>query len=217
MASLTEFMNMDISYPGINIKVELAVLSEYLNGMEKGISAVCDAYISKEEEKNKGIPHYEFSYIYEVAEYEIPRVIKLPYLVTLYTLFESSVFSLLKYAQEKENKKIGVKDIRGETLISSYNKYMLHILNYEFSFNQETMLRMSELNKLRNCVAHSNGNLYYENAEIKKILSKNPEIKELNGQLDISYVFLLDTFAFISHSIKGLMAYMEQRYFKPKL
>ena len=216
MASLAGFMNMDMSYPGISIKVELTVLDEYLNVMEQGISAVCDSYIRKEEEKHKGVPHYEFSYIYEVANYEIPRVIKLPYLVTLYSLFESSTLSLLKYAQEKENKKISVKDIKGNSLISDYNKYIQHILNYEFCFNQNTMSRMSELNKLRNCVAHSNGNIDQRNTGINKLLSNNLKISELNGQLDISYEYLLDTFQFISQSIRELMEYMEQRYFEPK-
>lgn len=211
MASLARFMNMDISYPGISINVELSVLEEYLKAMEQGIGAVCDSYINKEEEKHKGVPHYEFSYIYEVANYEIPRVIKLPYVVTLYSLFESTVLSLLKYAQEKEKKHIGVKDIRGNTLISSYNKYMQHILNYEFCFNQDAMSKMSVLNKLRNCIAHTNGNLDSTNTEIKKLLSSNSEISELNGQLDVSYEYLLSAFSFISQSIKELMTYMEQR------
>lgn len=162
------------------------------------------------------MPHYEYSYIYDVANYEIPRVIKLPYLVTLYALFESSILSLLKYAQEKENKKISVKDINGKTLISTYNKYMKHILDYEFSFNQSTMSSMSELNKLRNCVAHANGNLDSNNIEMKELLLKNSKVSELNGQLDISYGYLLDSLNFISQSIRDLMEYMEQRYFEPK-
>ena len=216
MVSLAGFMNMDMSYPGISIKVELTVLAEYLDGMEQVISAVCDSYILKEEEKNKGLPHYEFSYIYEVANYEIPRVIKLPYIVTLYSLFESSTLSLLKYAQEKEGKEISVKDIRGKTLISSYNKYMQHILNYEFCFNQKTMSGFSELNKLRNCVAHSNGNLDPKNTELKKLLSSNSKISELNGQLDVTYDYLQDAFGFIAEAIRELMKYMELRYFEPK-
>jgi len=44
-------MNMDVTYPGISIKVELTVLAEYLDGMEQGISAVCDSYILKEEDQ----------------------------------------------------------------------------------------------------------------------------------------------------------------------
>jgi hypothetical protein len=51
MASLAGIMNMDMSYPGISIQVELTVLDEYLNVMEQGVSAVCDAYVQKEEEK----------------------------------------------------------------------------------------------------------------------------------------------------------------------
>jgi len=51
VVSLAGFMNMDVTYPGISIKVELTVLAEYLDGMEQGISAVCDSYILKEEDQ----------------------------------------------------------------------------------------------------------------------------------------------------------------------
>ena len=209
---------MDIYYPGINIKVELSVIGEYLNEMENGVNAVCNSYLEREEKENKGIPHYEYQHIYSIAEQEIPRIIKMPFVVTLCTLFENSIFELLKYAQDKEDKKIGVKDIRGKTLISSYNKYIQHILEYDFSFNQDAMSDFSKITKVRNCIAHSNGNIESMNDSLKKELNKLIEmdigLSQTNNQLDVSYDYLLNTYNFVSSSIRELMEYMEERYFE---
>ncbi|WP_186296116.1 hypothetical protein [Shewanella algae] len=217
MDSIERILNMDFSYPGINIKVEISVIGEYLKEMEGGISAVCDSYVAREEENYRGLPHYEYQHIYMIAEQEIPRVIRLPFMVTLYTLFENSFLQLLKYAQEKEGKQIGVKDIRGKTLVSSYNKYMQHILGYDFCIDQKSMKQFSEITAIRNCIAHSNGNIDSMAQgvlnELTGIIDQNDGLGNINGQLDVSSVYLEQTYEFVSSQIKDLMEYMEKRYF----
>ncbi|WP_317933280.1 hypothetical protein [Halioxenophilus sp. WMMB6] len=209
---------MDINYPGINIKVELSVIGEYLNEMESGINAVCNSYLEREEKENEGVPHYEYQHIYSIAEQEIPRIIKMPFVVTLYTLFENSVFELLRYGQNKEHKKIGVKDIRGKSLISSYNKYIQHILEYKFCFDQGVMSEFSQVTKVRNCIAHSNGNIESMNDSLKndlvKLIEMDIGLSQINSQLDVSYDYLVKTYNFVSSSIRELMEYMEERYFE---
>ncbi|MCO7226626.1 hypothetical protein [Pleionea sp. CnH1-48] len=135
MVSLKGIFNTDANYPGIQIKVELSVIQKYLSLIETGVSSVCNKYLREEESKIDGLEYSEFSHIYQIAEDEIPRLIRTPYIVTIYTLFENSVTQLLNYAQERECKSLGLKDINGKSLQSKFNKYMAHIVLYEFEFN----------------------------------------------------------------------------------
>ena len=124
MVSLHEILKMDMDYPGIEIKVELIVLQEYLDQMEAGISAVCDRYIEAELKKYEGRNYEEYQHVYVIAEDEMPRMIRLPFVVTIFTLFENSVSLLLSYAQRKEDKGLSLKDINTKSLMSGFNKYL---------------------------------------------------------------------------------------------
>ncbi|WP_444932937.1 hypothetical protein [Microbulbifer sp. JTAC008] len=216
MASLQGILNTDFSYPGIQIKVELIVLKEYLSHMEVGVEAACDNYVALEEDKAKGQEYEEYSYIYRIAEEEIPRIIRMPLLVSIYTLFENSVTQLLKYAQEKEEKALGLKDINAKSLPSKFNKYMEHVLGYDFKFSESTMSSLSEIIKLRNCIAHANGNLdaldKSKFSAIKKIEDNGAAITTSMSQLDISHNYLCQSMEIIDSSLRSLMRHMEERY-----
>lgn len=64
MTSLDGFLNTDINYPGIEIKVELILMREYLSQMETGIQAICSNYIKEEEQKHEDEEYCEYRYIY---------------------------------------------------------------------------------------------------------------------------------------------------------
>jgi hypothetical protein len=213
MVSSKGILNTDFSYPGIQIKVELTVMQEYLSHMEVGIQAACDSYLLLEENKAEG---QEYSYIYSIAEDEIPRIIRMPFLVSIYTLFENSVTHLLKYAQDKEDKVLGLKDINAKSLPSKFNKYMEHVLGYEFKFEAKSMSSLSEIIKLRNCIAHANGNLeslsMAKAEEIASMERNGTEITVTSSQLDISYNYLCQSITIIASALKSLMRYMEERY-----
>jgi len=216
MASLLNFLKADLDYPGVEINIEFAVLQDYLNHLETGIKAVCDSYVKTEESKFNNAEYIEYQHIYTVAENHIPRIIQMPFVITIYTLFESSVNELLSFAQCKEEKILGLKDINGKSLISKYNKYMAHVLNFQFQFNNQIMEEISNINKVRNCIVHANGNLNSLNQdkikEIKCIEGKKIGIVIDTYQLDIAYEFLNNSMKTVSGAVENLMEFMETRY-----
>lgn len=146
----------------------------------------------------------------------MPRIIRLPFLTTIYTLFENSITQLLNYAQKKESKALGLKDINGKSLASKFNKYMAHVLNYNFQFNNAMLEKISTINKIRNCIAHANGNLGALSSDkqdaIKKIVERKIGVSTESKQLDISYAFLENSMSDISGAIENLMHFIEIRY-----
>lgn len=159
MSPLDRFLNMDLGYPGIEINVELIVMQEYLGQMDVGVKAVCDAYLEAEIRKYEDAKYYEYQHIYSMVEEKIPRLIRLPLVVSIYTLFENSMTQLLSYAQTKESKDLSLKDINGNSIASIFNKYMKHVLGFDFKISNVAMEELSKIIKVRNCIAHANGNL----------------------------------------------------------
>ena len=203
-------------YPGIEIKVELILMHEYLSQMDVGIKAVCDAYLEAETKKFKDAEYYEYQHIYSIAEEEIPRLIRLPIVVSIYTLFENSITQLLSYAQIKESKWLGLKDINGSSPTATFNKYMKHVLEFDFQISNITMEELSKINKVRNCIAHANGNLSAMSddkaRDLRVLKIAGLKIDSTSQQIDASSEFLKNSMEIIEKTVCELMQFMENRY-----
>ncbi|MHA6493146.1 hypothetical protein ACX0MV_07855 [Pseudomonas borbori] len=216
MASLEGLFNTDFSYPGIEIKVELLVMQEYLKQIEVGINAVCTSYLDNEIIKYAESEYYEYQHIYSIAEGEIPRAIKLPLVVSIYTIFENSITQLLSYAQGKEQKGLSIKDINDRFLTAKFNKYMKHVLEFDFQISEHSIKDINALSKVRNCIAHANGNLPAMSKdkidELKKLERSGAGIELTSLRIDVSYDFLNKYMASVEKIVKELMDYLETRY-----
>ncbi|BFL82824.1 hypothetical protein MO387_06620 [Shewanella sp. N2AIL] len=209
-------LNMDFRYPGIEIKVELIVLQAYLSQIENGVKSVCESYISAEMKKYSDSDCHEYQHVYQIAEDEMPRIIRIPFIVTIYAIFENSVARLLDYAKMKEEKELSLKDINGKSPISTQNKYMKHVLGYEYQFSKKIMQDIGEINTVRNYIAHCNGNIgSLSEDKIEKLKSISGKVVGLSIEsdvIDISYQYLESSMHTIESSLRELMSYMESRY-----
>lgn len=207
---------MDFRYPGIEIKVELIVLQAYLSQIENGVKSVCESYISAEMKKYSDSDFHEYQHIYQIAEDEMPRIIRIPFIVTIYAIFENSVARLLDYAKMKEEKELSLKDVNGKSPISTQNKYMKHVLGYEYQFSNKIIRDIGQINTVRNYIAHCNGNIgSLSEDKIKKLKSISGKVVGLSIEpdvIDISYQYLESSMHTIESSLRELMSYMESRY-----
>lgn len=216
MVSLKGILNMDFRYPGVGIKVELIVLQAYLSQMESGIKSVCDSYITEEMKTFQDAEYHEYQHIYQIAEVEMPRIIRTPFMVTIYAVFENSVAQLLNYARIKEEKELSLKDINGKSTISTQNKYMKHVLGYEYQFSSKIMEEIGQINTVRNYIAHCNGNIgSLSDDKINKLISISEKVVGLSIKSDVidtSYQYLESCMHTIESTLRELMNYMESRY-----
>lgn len=209
-------LNMDFRYPGIEIKVELIALQAYLSQIENGVKSVCTSYISAEMKKYSDSDYHEYQHVYQIAEDEMPRIIRIPFIVTIYAIFENSVARLLDYAKMKEEKELCLKDINWKSPISIQNKYMKHVLGYEYQFSNKTMQDIGQINTVRNYIAHCNGNIgFLSEDKIEKLKNISEKVVGLSIEsdvIDISYQYLESSMHTIESSLRELMSYMESRY-----
>ncbi len=207
---------IDFAYPGIEIKVEFIVLDEYLSQMSSSIHSICQGYLDQEIKKHEGEDYYEYQHIFSVAEEELPRIVLLPIIVSIYALFESSMARLMAYAQKKEGKGLSIKDVNGKSPAATYNKYMKHVLGYEFQILNTDMETLSAISKIRNCVAHTNGIMAAmsdEKAnELHKINMAGFSIDRISEQISLTNDFNIAALKAVQGVVQNLMSYMETRY-----
>lgn len=164
----------------------------------------------------KDAEYYEYKHLYQISEDEMPRIIRIPFLVTIYSMFEFSVSRLLEYAKIREEKELFLKEINGKSLISTHNKYMKYILGYDYQFSNKIMEDIRQINVVRNYVAHCNGYIGSLSSDkiknLKDISEKVSGIYIEAGVIDISYQYLKDSMHIVESSLTDLMKYMESRY-----
>lgn len=217
MIKLPKIFNVDFRYPGIDIKVEMSILKDYLAHLESGVHEIGEQYTLRERSKYQGCEYDEYRHIYDIAEEEFPRLIKLPFLVTIHTAFESSVVRLLNYAKTKERVGLSLKDLDNrQSNVKKFNKYLKYILSYDFSFDGKFVNDFANLSKVRNCVAHANGVFEALSKEhqdgINNLIDRSIGVSQTSGGIDVSYEFLRESIESVSSAVESLMEFMELRY-----
>lgn len=110
----------------------------------------------------------------------------------------------------------GVKDINGKSLPSRINKYLSDFLEYDFYIDNNEMEKIITMNKIRNIIAHTIGNLdslsCKKSKEIDLILLKNKQLTADFNQLNVSYEYLQSSMILVSSLVTRLMCFMEKKY-----
>lgn len=208
-------LNMSFKYPGIEIYAEMELLKIYLSHLKVGIEEIRQQYIFSEF---SGLSSNEESYksqVIEISEKELPRIVKLPYVISIYTIYENSINQIINYLSEAEKKGIRLSDLEGQKSITAkYNKYLKYILEYEFQFSNRFMQEISEITKIRNCIAHANGNIEAlsdsKRNEIEKIVSAGRGVSINHFKIDVTFEYLNLITNIIFTEIERFMTYVEE-------
>lgn len=206
---------IDLSFPLIQ---DLRLLKDYVDSIDKIIASLSAHYQEKElsqygEYDDPG----EISYIYQIGEHYLPNAVKMPLVVSIYTSIESNIEQLLEYSRNREGKTLKLKDIKASSNASQYQKYITHVLELDFKLNTSNI---ADINKIRNCIAHANGNLQHwpesKVEELKKVAERlnkqhNTNI-EVGYDLRISTEFLIWCLNVAEGAINPLSEYLRKRY-----
>lgn len=218
MNSLTKILHYDWSYPGIEVRLEIDILQDYLVIVESSMREVSQKYIEAEKAKSSGSEFEEFSHIYLMAEEEIPRIVRNPIFVSLHTLLESALYRLLDYARSKEGTGASFRKVKGrDSLLVKANRYMESELGYTFRFTDTQIDEVYHIAKIRNFIVHENAHLDSMTNAVDLALMRCDEgghITSTNlGQMCVSSHYLGIVHNLVRAVLEDLMQYMENRYF----
>jgi hypothetical protein len=209
-------LNYPMNFPGIEVRYQILLMKAYLQGIWKGVEFASGEYLASELAKYDKNDPISSRHVYEIADVAFERFASQSFVVTIYALFETSLWGLLQYAHGKEGAGCPPKDTAGRTPIQKARRYMRKVLRWDYDFTAAEASMLSDLTKVRNCIAHANGNPLALTEgkldELKVLESRKVGVYVNTFSLEVDRQFLECALSVVSLMLERLIAYMEKRY-----
>jgi len=205
----------------IEIESEIFALEDHLNFIEEHIKNK-EAFERRLSEKrikklafNPDDPEWqeEQSNLDYIVEFLLPRSFRGPFLVSLYTVYESAVIEIAALIQKQKGIVISINDLRGDFLDRA-KKYFKDVIDYQLYTNKLTWDRITILSVLRNAIAHANGRIEMLNKGTKQKITnwekQKVGISSMSGFVVLEEGFLRDTLGLVSESLNDLVERYKQ-------
>ena len=209
---LSDFRLGEVSGELDTLEKHLELIEEEIKRGEEVAKAELDAnvrelYLNERELSldEKDEEHYYRGEYYYQIDFVLPRVLRGPYLVALFAVYETAVTEVASHIQKKRGGQISLDDIKGD-LLSRAKKYYKHVLQFELSSNNKSWERLTVLADLRNAIAHTNGRLDRIRVGTREKILKIDGVKDEVGFVIISEAFLRETFTLMKDDLEDLVA-----------
>ncbi len=212
---LVDFRLGEVSGELDTLKKHLELIEEEIKRGEEAAKAELDAklrplYLNKQElslDERDEEHNYREEYYYQI-DFVLPRVLRVPFLVALFAVYETAVIEVASHIQKKRGGQISRDDFKGD-LLNRAKKYYKRVLQFELSSNNKRWERLTVLAGLRNAIAHTNGRLdmieEQNRKKMEKIL-KLDGVKDELGFVIVSGAFLRETFTLVKDDLEDLVA-----------
>ena len=204
-------MKIKLDFRLLEVSMELGILEKHLELIEAQIELGQNEAWSKMEAKTRELElddGAEWSLITQEYRYQVdfvlPRVLRNPFLVSLFAVYESAVTEIAKTMQKKKGVGISIDDLKGGFLKRSKNYYK-HVLQFKLALSNESWRRLMLLSDLRNAIAHTNGRLDIVSPVTRERILRNEGVKEEIGCLVVKRDFLKETFVFVKDDLEDLV------------
>ena len=152
------------------------------------------------------LSHDEYHYLVEVT---YPRILRNPFLVSLFSLYESAVRQIAERIREEEG--LDQRMRKDGNFLRNARRYYEEILDFKLSKSCKHWRRLLLLSDLRNALAHTNGNVETIRPERLEHLLKQPGIHEEGGFIVVSKVFTEQTVKLVGEDLADLLERREAR------
>ena len=204
-------MKIKLDFRLLEVSMELSTLEKHLELIEAQIErGQKEAWSSREAKMMELEPDDEAEWSFIVQEYDyqvgfvLPRVLRNPFLVSLFAVYESAVTEIAKAMQRKKGVGISIDGLKGDFLQRSKNYYE-HVLQFQLALSNDIWQRLMLLSDLRNAIAHTNGRLDIISSRTRRRILKSEGAKEELGCLVVEGAFLKETFAFVKDDLESLV------------
>lgn len=204
-------MGIILDFRFLEVSMELSTLEKHLELIEAQIERGQEEAWSRREAKMMELEpgdEAEWSLIMQEYDYEVgfvlPRILRNPFLVSLFAVYESTVTEIAKAIQQQKGAGISIDDLKGGFLKRSKNYYE-HVLQFQLSLSNDNWQRLMLLSDLRNAIAHANGRVDRVSTRTIERILKSGGSKEELGFLVVEGTFLKETFAFVKDDLESLV------------
>jgi hypothetical protein len=196
---------------------ELWALGEFLKVIEPQVTYLCDqdriqtharlseqGYTWDDADLQLGLQDLD-----QRARIVFPRLLRNPFLVTLWAAYESGVAQIAADLARTTNTGLMLRDIRAHNSLDSAIKYYAEVVRTVLDLDNDRLGRLARLQALRNVVAHANGEQRAVSSErwnaVEKLLAGMPEVSVHDGYLIVSEEYLTAAYRDVSESLLDLI------------
>ena len=204
-------IEINLDFRLLEVSMELSTLEEHLKLIEdqielgrKKAQSVMETEIQKLESGDQAewdIPMQEYYYYVNIV---LPRVLRNPFLVSLFAVYESAVTEIANLIQSRMGIEASMDCSRG-TLLECFKKHYKHTLQFQLSLDNDRWRRLVLLSDLRNAIAHANGRLDMVHASTRERILKAAGVRKELDYLVVEGAFLKETFIFVKEDLEGLV------------
>ena len=200
----------------VGVSMELSTLETHIELIEEQITRGEEAAERQFRDKWRELncdDEAEWDLLRQERDYQVdfvlPRVLRVPFLVTLFTVYEAAVTETAGLVQKKKGIQISIDDLKGG-LLDRAKKYYGSVLELELSQDDRHWQRISLLFDLRNSIAHTNGRLDLVNSKRKRKILMNAGVSEYLGCIVVDADFLRESFMLVKEELEGLVDMYKQ-------
>jgi len=204
--------NFAISLKLVSIDVEIRALQDGYELISRTIGSLQDSEVSRLgdtlaldttlDQEDKISLHDDVHYTIEVV---YPRLFWGPFLISVYSVFESSLIELSELLREELECELKIDELNGD-LLEKAKCYFSKILKLRIKTESPCWEAITRLRTVRNCFAHSNGRVGYklqDNNKVNQILKKNIGVTH---QLDV----LIVNQKFVKESLDAVVKFIKE-------
>ena len=107
---------------------------------------------------------------YHQVDWVLPRVLLNPFILSLWSLYETAIKEIASLIQKKQNAPLSISDIKGKHLVDRVEKYFNHVLHFPLGYTPQVKDCLNFTGALRNAIVHHNSRISGLCASIQKII-----------------------------------------------
>jgi hypothetical protein len=210
-------------YPGLAIAANFHSVERYLSLLTKYVPIIKDDFnihfleglanieqLESEEHKEQlGILKWE-------TEMFVPRCFYGASILALWAAFESSVSQLAAFIKLKASVRLSFEEIREQNLVRRLQLYVETFTSKPVYFGDAIVKGISDLQMVRNSLAHSNGDLHFLSAEkrnrLEVLVSTQIGLAIIEDELIVREQYARTAFVFAENFVNTIMVHVHSTY-----
>lgn len=220
---MSDYIKIDLNDLKKKFKHELIFFKDYLKFNNEKLSQRQDQLNSYLQHDILENPDAEIllKEMYYLDFNKIPSYFYHSSIVSLYSLLENNLTSICDKVQSDTNLVIGLNDLGGVNIVQKARKFLIKFAEIDFSVVDKEWLRITDYQKLRNLIVHSNSQFKASDNnngnDDFKIISKFKGI-DIDNHNHIFYItnhdILLDFLKIIEIFIQNIISQIEVSSFR---
>lgn len=143
------------------------------------------------------------------------QIFRLSIVIFIYSYIEFGFKKICDILHDQLNLELCMKDFSFKG-INQFNSYLVYATKTNLkTVNQKLWNKISNIQKIRNVIAHRLGEVYDNETELHKLITKNTNLKLAKSNIEVDHQYILEIISCAENLFSTLEVILQQIYEKP--